>query len=138
MTLNPSVNLSFDGRCEAAFRFYERCLGGKVTFMLTWGDSPMASDAPEEWRGKILHASFKLGHCVISGCDVLPHQYEKPGGFSLLLGMDDPDAAEQIFNALAENGVVRMPLQKTFWALRFGSIVDQFGVPWAINCENPM
>jgi PhnB protein len=138
MTLNPSVNLSFDGRCEAAFRFYERCLGGKVTFMLTWGDSPMASDAPEEWRGKILHASFKLGHCVISGCDVQPHQYEKPGGFSLLLGMDDPAAAEQIFNALAENGVVTMPLQKTFWALRFGSIVDQFGVPWAINCENPM
>jgi hypothetical protein len=24
MTLNPCINLSFDGQCEAAFKFYER------------------------------------------------------------------------------------------------------------------
>lgn len=28
-----------------------------------------------------------------------------------------------------------MPLQKTFWATRFGALVDQFGIAWAINCE---
>jgi PhnB protein len=27
-----------------------------------------------------------------------------------------------------------MPLQETFWSLRFGSVTDQFGIPWAINC----
>jgi PhnB protein len=30
-----------------------------------------------------------------------------------------------------------MPLQETFWALRFGVLVDQFEIPWLINCEKP-
>jgi len=30
---------------------------------------------------------------------------------------------------------VRMPLQKTFWAERFVMLVDQFGTPWMINCD---
>jgi PhnB protein len=28
-----------------------------------------------------------------------------------------------------------MVLEKTFWAERFGVVVDRFGVPWVINCE---
>ena len=40
-----------------------------------------------------------------------------------------------VFRALAENGAVHMPLQRTFWAARFGMLVDQFGIPWMVNCE---
>jgi PhnB protein len=28
-----------------------------------------------------------------------------------------------------------MPLEKTFWAERFGVLVDRFGIQWLINCE---
>jgi len=28
-----------------------------------------------------------------------------------------------------------MPIQKTFWSPRFGMLVDRFGIPWMINCE---
>jgi PhnB protein len=133
MKLNP--HLSFGGQCEAAFQFYERCLGGKILTMLTYGNSPMAEQVPPEWRGKILHATLTVGDNVLVGADVLPEQYEPPKGFQVLLGMDDPVEAERIFQALAENGTVQMPLQKTFWAVRFGVLVDQFGVPWEINCE---
>jgi uncharacterized glyoxalase superfamily protein PhnB len=28
-----------------------------------------------------------------------------------------------------------MPLEKTFWAERFGLVVDRFGIQWMINCE---
>ena len=28
-----------------------------------------------------------------------------------------------------------MPLQQTFWAARFGMLVDRFGIPWMVNCE---
>jgi PhnB protein len=51
------------------------------------------------------------------------------------LGITDPSDAERIFHALAENGTVRMPIQETFWAIRFGMLVDRFGTPWMINCE---
>jgi len=66
--------------------------------------------------------------------DSPPEDYEKPQGFSVSLSIDDP-AEARIFQALAEKGAVRLPLQQTFWAARFGMLADQFGIPWMINCE---
>jgi PhnB protein len=135
MKWNPL--LSFRGQCEAAFKFYERCFGGNIVTMLTYGDSPQAEPVPQEWREKILHATLTVGDNVLMGGDVLPEQYEQPKGFQVLIGINDPLDAERIFQALAEQGTVRMPLQETFWAVRFGVLVDQFGIPWTINCEQP-
>jgi PhnB protein len=133
MKLYP--HLSFSGECEAAFQFYAQCFGGEIITMLAYGNSPMAEQAPPEWRGKILHATLSFGDNVLAGSDSIPGQYERPKGFQVLLGVDDPADAERIFNALAENGTVLMPIQQTFWARRFGVLVDRFGIPWEINCE---
>jgi len=37
MALNLNPYLYFDGQCEEAFRFYEKCLAGKITFMMKNG-----------------------------------------------------------------------------------------------------
>jgi len=95
----------------------------------------MAEQVPPRWREKILHATLAVGDNLLMGGDPVPEQYEQPKGFTVLLGIDDPVDAERIFHALAENGTVQMPLQKTFWSVRFGALVDQFGILWAINCE---
>jgi len=133
MQLNPI--LAFNGQCEAAFKFYERCLGGKITFMLTHGESPMADQVAPEWRNKIMHATMTVGDRILMGGDRPPESYEEPRGISLSISITDPADAERIFDALAEKGTVQMPLQETFWAARFGMLVDQFGIPWMINCE---
>jgi PhnB protein len=135
MRLNPY--LTFDGQCEAAFRFYEGCLGGKIVMMMTYGESPLADQAPPGWRGKVLHATLALGDQVLAGADAPPEHYQKPQGFSVALDVDDAAEAGRIFEALAEDGAVQMPLQETFWALRFGMVVDRFGTPWMINCGRP-
>jgi PhnB protein len=134
MLIEPRISLIFNGECDAAFALYEKCLGGTVTFRLTWGDSPMADQAPAEWRDKIVHATLQVGGMAFSGGDVLPGLYQRPQGFQIQLNLDDAAAAERIFEQLAEGGVVTLPLQQTFWAQRFGSVVDRFGIPWAINC----
>jgi PhnB protein len=113
MTVNP--HLSFDGQCEAAFKLYERCLGGKI-FMLTRGNSPMKDQAPPEWQDKIAHATLTFGQNSLAGSDPAPGGYERPKGFALLLNLANPEEAERIFRTLAENGTVQMPLQETFWA----------------------
>jgi PhnB protein len=136
MQLNPY--LTFNGQCEEAFKFYEKCLGGKIVMMMTFGDSPMAEQAPPDWRKKIIHATLALGDHVLSGSDAPPDRYKKPQGFFVTLGVDAAAEADRIFKALAENGAVEMPIQETFWALRFGMLVDQFGTPWMINCSKPM
>jgi len=135
MQLNP--HLTFNGQCEAAFRFYEECLGGKIVVMMMYGDSPMAEQTPLAWRKKIIHATLALGDQRLTGGDVLPESYQKPQGFSVLLKNDAAAEAERIFNSLAQNGTVQVPLQETFWALRFGMLIDQFGTPWLINCGKP-
>jgi PhnB protein len=133
--MQVSFHLVFGGRCEAAFQFYERALGGKIVSILTYGNSPTAEQVPPEWRGKIVHASFAVGETVLAGADVLPEKYVRPQGFYVLLGVNDAMDAERIFSALAENGEVHMAIQKTFWSPRFGVLTDQFGIPWEINCE---
>jgi PhnB protein len=133
MKLNS--HLTFNGQCEAAFKFYEQCLDGKIVTMLTHGESPIASQVPSEWRNHVLHASLAIGNETLMGCDAPPERYQKPQGFSVALHVKDPQEAERKFRALAENGTVQMPIQETFWSVRFGMLVDRFGIPWMINCE---
>jgi PhnB protein len=95
----------------------------------------MADKTPSEWRGKIMHARLLVGNQVLMGSDSPLEHYDAPKGFSMSLNIKDPPEAECIFNALTEGGTVCMPLQQTFWAERFGVLVDQFGIPWMINCE---
>jgi PhnB protein len=127
--------LSFNGRCEAAFQFYAKVLDGKIEFMMTHGDSPMAAQTAPDWQNKIMHARLRVGSKVLLGSDAPPQYYAKPAGFSVSLGVPDPAEAERLFQALAENGTVTMPIQKTFWSERFGMLVDQFGIPWMVNCD---
>jgi PhnB protein len=133
MRLNPY--LTFNGNCAAAFKFYERCLGGKIEMMMSHGDSPAAAQTPPGWRDKIMHARLTVGDLVVMGSDAPPEMYEEPRGFSVSLSVEKPEDAERIFKTLAENGSVKMPLQQTFWAVRFGTVTDQFGIPWMVNCE---
>jgi PhnB protein len=135
MQLNPY--LSFNGQCEAAFKFYEQCLGGKIVSMLTYGNSPMAQQSSAEWQNKIMHARLIVAGQMLMGSDSPPGHYEETKGMSVALGIESPEEAERIFHALAENGVIRMAIQETFWALRFGMLIDRFGTPWMINCERP-
>ena len=132
MQLNP--HLTFNGQCEKAFKFYQQCLGGNIQTMMTHGDSPMADQVPSEWREKIIHATLIVGETALGGGDAPPDRYEKPGGFSVTIQLEDPVEGERIFRALSESGTVTMPLQQTFWAARFGMMVDRFGIPWMVNC----
>ena len=135
MQLYP--HLTFNGQCEAAFKFYADCLHGQTTFMMTYENTPTEMQAPPNWRTKVSHATFAVGDCMFSGSDPVPGKYQPPQGFALQFNLNDPAEAERIFQELAEKGTVQTPLQETFWALRFGTLTDQFGIMWLINCENP-
>lgn len=89
--MHLNAYLHFKGDCEAAFKFYEQCLGGKIEAMTPYDGSPAQTK--------------------------------------------DPAEAERVFRALVEKGQVKMPIRETFWAARFGTCVDRFGIPWLVNCD---
>lgn len=130
-----SPYLSFKGECEEAFKFYERCLGSQIGPIFRYAGTPMADQVPADWSDKVMHGSMTIGDQTLLGADVAPDQYEEPKGFSLTLEIKSGADAERIFNELAEGGRVVAPLEKTFWAARFGMLVDRFGIPWIINCD---
>jgi PhnB protein len=134
MRINAYVN--FNSECEAAFRFYEQLLDGKILMMSRFEDTPMANDVSAEMRTNIIHARMQIGDTVLMGSDASPDRVSQPKGFALSLQLDKIAEAERIFNALAEKGEVNMPIGKTFFAARFGMLKDRFGVPWMVVCES--
>jgi PhnB protein len=136
MELNTYLN--FDGDCEAAFNYYAKHIGGKVTAMMKFGDSPMAEQIPAKFLDKIMHGCFDLDGRKLMGTDCTPdHPYQPIQCAHVVINVDDEKKAESIFKALADGGDVKMPLQETFWAKRYGMTVDRFGVPWMVNCAKP-
>ena len=137
MDLNPY--LFFNGTCEAAFKFYEKALGGKILAMMPHAGSPAESQVSPEWKDKIIHARMQIGEMLLMGSDAPPGHFNPPQGFSINLGVKTPEEADRLFNALSEKATtITMPIAETFWAKRFGMLVDQFGTPWMINCEKSM
>jgi PhnB protein len=135
MQINPY--LSFNGKCAEAFKFYAEVLGGENVMMMTYGESPMAAQTAPEDKDRIMHARLKAGDMMLMGADAPPQFYQPAQGMVVSLSVDAPAEADRIFKALSENGTVKMPIQETFWAQRFGMLIDRFGTPWMVNCEKP-
>ena len=133
MLLN--AHLSFDGRCEEAFKFYEKVLGGKILAMVAAEGTPVEAHFSPEWKKKIIHARLSVGDKLLMGSDTPPDRYQAAKGITVTLGLDTRAEAERAFNALAQKGAVQMPFQETFFAEGFGMLTDQFGTPWMVISE---
>jgi PhnB protein len=132
MQLNPY--LFYNDNCEAAFKFYEKVLGGKIEMMLRAEEGP-PDMKPGPGREKlIMHARISISGEVLMASDSPPEHFHKPQGFAVSLTIEDPTEAERKFNALSEGGSQNMPFGKTFFSRGFGMCVDQFGIPWMVNC----
>lgn len=133
MQLNTHVN--FDGKCEEAFKFYEKVLGGKIEVLSRYESTPMAGQMPADWQNKIVHGRIVIAGSTLMAADPPPDRYVKPQGVTLSVRADSIDEAERIFKALSEGGTVGMPMTETFFANRFGMAVDRFGISWMVLNE---
>ncbi|WP_341503450.1 YciI family protein [Gallaecimonas sp. GXIMD4217] len=136
--LNPAAMvpyLSFQGDCRQAFAFYAERLGGEITAMRTFAETPMAAEMPAPMQDKIVHARLRLGQLELMASDAHPDQYQATAGFHVCLQFDEPAELELAFDGLSEGASILMPVAETFWARRFGMLVDRFGIPWMFNCN---
>ena len=102
--------------------------------LLTNEGAPQSMPMPPERNKKIMHAKMSIDGQVLMASDAPPDHFHKPQGFSVSLTVEDPAEAERKFKALSEGGSVNMPFGKTFFSKGFGMCVDQFGIPWMVNC----
>src|SRR5580692_10496550 len=128
--MNVYTTLSFYGRTEEAVQFYGRTIEAETLFLMRFRDCPEPSLKKPGIEEKIFHATIRIGSTVIMasdcGCEQPPAE---PifSGFSFALRVETPEKAERFFAALGDGGRVQLPLQKTFFAERYGIVVDRFG-----------
>jgi len=136
MTSTTTPYIFFNGNCAQALDFYGKVLGAKLEAKMTYGESPAAAHVPADAHGKIVHARFRIGDSVVMASDDVRGQPpQKASRFSLSISAAKAADAERIFAGLSEGGEVSMKMEKTFFAERFGSTVDKFGIPWMVICE---
>ena len=135
VTIGVQPYLFFRGRCEEAITFYKTALGAEVLMMMRFKDNP-AKPGPDKVSPtldeKIMHACLR-----INGAEVMMSDGMRTGPLdfqcmSLSLSVPSEVEADRMFNALAKDGTVQMPLGKTFFSPRFGSVADKFGVSWMV------
>ena len=128
--------LIFNGNCEAAFKQYEKLLGGKTEFLMRFGEAPEGcGDTSAEWRDKVMHVRMTVGKWALMGSDAPAGRYQKPQGNWVSLSVDSAADAERIYKDLSDNATIMMALDKTFWAEKFAMLIDRYGTPWMINFE---
>lgn len=126
--------LNFDGNCRAAFDLYREVFRGEIVMRMTYGDSPMADQIPVDSHSGIMHCQLEAAGAVLMGADGPPPHGASGQGTCVNIDVDSIEEAERIYAALSAGGEVRMPLQETFWAHRWGAFTDRFGKPWMVNC----
>jgi PhnB protein len=126
-----STYLNYGGNCEQAFRFYEQHLGGKITMMMRHGEQPGQATPDPELKG-ILHAEMDLGGMALLGADVQPSRFQPMRSAYLTLTVDRTSEAERLYQLLAKDGDVFMPMAETFFAHRFAMFRDRFGTSWML------
>ena len=135
---NTSVQpyLFFNGRCEEALEFYRDALGAAVEMLSRFKDAPDPGMAQPGMENKVMHASFCVGETLLMASDGREDGQPPFEGFSLSILVPDEEKADKVFKTLADGGKITMPLEKTFWAPKFGMLEDRFGVGWMVSVQH--
>ena len=123
------VYVNYRGSCEAAFRFYERHLAGRITGIVRHWEQPNPQ-IPADWSDKVLHARIEIGGIVVMGADI--PQAEPMRSAYLSLTLDTEAEAERVYALLVEGGEIFMKMERMPFANRFAMLRDRFGTSWML------
>ena len=131
MHLHP--NLFFTGNAEEALHFYRDALGGEIE-LARYKDAPPGMGSEPEWGEKIMYGQLTSPFGAIAAMDAPPGRGGgEPTGFGISIYPDTENAASAAFEKLSAGGSVTMPLEKTFFAEKFGMVDDKFGITWMVS-----
>lgn len=137
-----SLYLTFDGKCEEAFRHYASVFDTEITFISRYEDVPRLPEEgmpaiPEEDMPKIENICLPINKdTILMGADGLEAFGKKPvigSNFSIYVNADTIEEAYNIFNGLADGGNIQMPISRAHWGDYFGMCTDKFGISWFVN-----
>jgi PhnB protein len=139
MTLRLIPYFVMDGNAREAIQFYTKVLDAEVLFMQTFGEMPENPEYPmqEDVKDRISHATLKVGESELMFSDTFPGQPHQTVGdqVTICISSNDIEKSRKIYDALQQDGKVKMPMQETFFSPAYGIVTDKFGVTFQIYTE---
>lgn len=135
--IHPHIN--FNGNAEEAFLFYQSVFGGAFSKLIRFKDlSNEAFPIPEEEAEKIMHIALPIGPNFLMGNDVpsfLGQVNEKENRSKIVIHPESREKAQQLFEKLALNGTIEVPIDENEVNAFFVLFRDQFGIEWMIDFQ---
>ncbi len=138
--MNIQPYMSFEGKAQEAIDFYKSAVGAEVKMVMHFKEAPpeMKAQMPPATMDKVMHACIKIGDSDVFLSDGHCGGAANFSGIALTLNAKSDGEAEKLFAALGKGGQVTMPMAETFFATRFGTVDDKFGVHWMVlKPKNP-
>ncbi len=132
--MEPTIYLNFDGNCLEAMTFYAEVLGGEITGVFRYGDSPDPDGRIPGSENRIMNMNLRLGNANMMACDTPQGWYGKPQGFEVSISPPSLVEFNRVYAALSQDAQsVTMEPAETFWSERFAMFTDRFGTPWMVG-----
>jgi PhnB protein len=130
MPAELSAYLSFPGNAGQAIAFYQRVFGAQVTITRRGDVDPTATPGQ---RNQVINALLTGGDITLRASDREDASLDPQTRTELsLIGADDARLRD-LFDALAEDGTVRIKLERQFCGDIFGAVTDKYGVGRQVN-----
>jgi PhnB protein len=125
--------LTFNGNCREAMTFYQKCLGGELSFQ-TIGESPLSEKMPAKMKSCVLHSVLTNKDLVLMGSDMVSETgLIKGNAVSLTLNCISEKQIRSCYKKLCAGGTATHPLEDSFWGALFGGLTDKYGNSWLLN-----
>lgn len=133
-TLEPYIN--FDGNALEALTFYGEVFEVEPEVML-FEDMPEAEREAMGYMTGVMHGSINLGNAHLMADD-MSSDLKEGNRYTLSWSSESLDDVLEVWERFVEQGAnIIMPLEQTFWAEKFGILVDRFGIQWMIQKYSP-
>ncbi|KIV74694.1 PhnB protein [Bacillus mycoides] len=121
--------LMFEGKAEEAMNFYTSLFNQSEIVSISRYDE----NGPGK-EGTVIYATFTLNGqefmCIDS---YVKHDFTFTPAMSLYVTCDTEEEIETVFNKLAQDGKVLMPLGSYPFSKKFGWLNDKYGVSWQLT-----
>ncbi|QWG33637.1 VOC family protein [Bacillus mycoides] len=121
--------LMFEGKAEEAMNFYTSLFNQSEIVSISRYDE----NGPGK-EGTVIHATFTLNGqefmCIDS---YVKHDFTFTPAMSLYVTCETEEEIETVFNKLAQDGAILMPLGAYPFSKKFGWLNDKYGVSWQLT-----
>ncbi|PEX82036.1 VOC family protein [Bacillus cereus] len=121
--------LMFEGKAEEAMNFYTSLFNQSEIVSISRYDE----NGPGK-EGTVIHATFTLNGqefmCIDS---FVKHDFTFTPAMSLYVTCETEEEIETVFNKLAQDGAILMPLGSYPFSKKFGWLNDKYGVSWQLT-----